>query len=118
LVAMCDVDDLKTRLAAGGGLAMLTEFEPVVGGVLELKRGVEIVLGLCGEEDEGIVHRGLVIVRNLVCAEEETGKKGRERVMEEGGIDRIKAALKLTKRPDLLQVGVEALKVLVEEDKK
>ncbi|KAL8931511.1 MAG: hypothetical protein Q9216_007176, partial [Gyalolechia sp. 2 TL-2023] len=59
LLALADVDDPATRRAAGGALAALTCFEGPGKAILKRERGVEILLGLCEDEDEGIVHRGL-----------------------------------------------------------
>ena len=118
LVAMADVEDVPTRRAAGGAWAMLSEYESVVPALLELKRGVEIVLDMVEDEDEGLVHRGLVVIRNIVCAEGDSGRRGRREVLAKGGVQKLKEALKKTKNPEMLEIGVEALKPLVEEEKK
>ena len=74
LIAMADVEDVATRKAAGGALASLTSFDGVVKGILRRKRGVEILLGLCNDENGEIAHRGLVCVNDIVnspgCATE------------------------------------------------
>lgn len=119
LVAMADVDDLPTRRAAGGALAMLTEqFTPVVLAILDLKRAPEILLDLCQDDDSGVMHRGLVVVRNLVCCEDEEDPqlsiRAREIFKANDAVEKLKTALKKTKAPELLSIGVEALKVLVE----
>jgi hypothetical protein len=119
LIAMADVEDLPTRRAAGGALAMLSEHDSVIPAILDLKRGAEIVLDLCGdEEDEGIMHRGLVVLRNVVCAEGENGVRGTREVVKAGGMEKVKTALRRSKNQDILALGVEVLKVLVEEEKK
>ncbi|RMZ74752.1 hypothetical protein DV737_g5776, partial [Chaetothyriales sp. CBS 132003] len=118
LVAMADVEDVQTRLAAGGALAMLSQHDSVVPAILEVPRGVEILLGMVEEEEEeeeGLVHRGLVVLQSLVCAEGENGRRGRERVGKLGGADKIKAALSKTKAAEVLQVGAEVLKALAED---
>jgi len=113
LLALADAEDVATRRAAGGALAMATEFEAVVKSVLGRERGVKILLGLCEDEDGGCVHRGVVCVRNLVVAEGETGKKGREVVKGLGGGEVLKGALKKSRDQAILEVGVEALKGLM-----
>ena len=118
LIAMADVDDVQTRRAAGGALAMLSEHDAVVPAIMELKRGVEIVLDMVGDEDEGVLHRGLVVLRNIVCAEGDNGVRGRKDVVQNGGVEKVKEALRRSKNTEILSVGVEALKVLVEEEKK
>ena len=107
---------LEGRLV--GALAMLSEYESIVPALLELKRGVEIVIDMVKDEDEGVVHRGLVVVRNLVCADGENGVRGRTEVVKKEGVEKLKETLKKTKNPELLSIGVEALKVLVEEEKR
>ncbi|OQO09399.1 hypothetical protein B0A48_04797 [Cryoendolithus antarcticus] len=112
LLALADAEDLATRRAAGGALAMLTEWDAAAEAVLERERGVEILLGLCGDEDEGVRHRGLVCVGNVVGAPGEVGVKGVERVKKEGGGEIVRDALKGVKEAEVLGVGVEILKKL------
>jgi protein unc-45 len=125
LVAMADVDDLPTRRAAGGALAMLTEqSENIVLATLDLKRAPEILLELCEDKDQGVVHRGLVVVRNILCCDMDDAKNkelaARAKILfkEQGAVEKLKSALKKTKDPELLTIGVQALKVLVEGEKK
>jgi hypothetical protein len=120
LVAMADIDDLPTRSAAGGALAMLTEqFSSVVSAILELKRAPEILLELCLDDDPGVVHRGLVIVRNILYDEDETVcKRAREIFKKNEAVEKLKTCLKNTKDPSLLQTGVEALKALIEPERR
>lgn len=120
LVAMADVDDLPTRRAAGGALAMLSEqFPSVVSALLDLARAPEIILELCQDDDPGVVHRGLVIVRNLVCEHDDAEllKKAREALKKSDAVEKLKTSLKKTKDPALLQIGVEALKAVVDTEK-
>ncbi|PIL31366.1 hypothetical protein GSI_06065 [Ganoderma sinense ZZ0214-1] len=90
LVALCDVDDLPTRLAASGALATLTASPDACESLAELERERHRVLPILGqlidpsvvarpaadegaeqdeqdllETDPGLVHRGIVCVRNL-----------------------------------------------------
>ncbi|KAL4890180.1 myosin-binding striated muscle assembly central-domain-containing protein [Aspergillus ambiguus] len=115
LVALADSDDVATRRAAGGGLAMLTEFDAAVAAVLDRPRGVQLLLGLCEEEDESLVHRGVACVRNLTSiASGDIGRRAREAVKAQGGVDILTRVLKQSKNTAILQTGVEALKPLVE----
>jgi hypothetical protein len=112
LLAMADVDDTATRSAAGGALAMLLgSIDEAVAAVLKQEKGVEILLGLCKDESEDVRYRGVVCVRSLV----ESGE-GRERVRESGGVEVVKGALRLTRREEVLGVGVEVLKGLMGEE--
>ena len=113
LLALADVEDFATRRAAGGALAMLTEYDSAVNAILDRERGVEILLGLCGEdEEEEVLHRGIVCVRNVAGATGDVGIRGRKKIKELGGVDLLKEALKRSRGQDILQTGVEALKEL------
>ena len=113
LLALADAEDLATRRAAGGALAMLTEHDAAIAGVLEVKRGVEILLDLCQDDNEETVRRGLVCLKNLACATGEIGHRARNAIKEEKGVETLKACLKQWNNQAVLQAGVEALKPLV-----
>ena len=115
LLALADVEEFATRRAAGGALAMLTEHDAAIAGVLDVKRGVEILLGLCQDDNEEIVHRGVVCLRNLACATGEVRQRAGDAIKEGKGIDILKACLKRWHSQAVLQAGVEALKALVEQ---
>jgi len=114
LVAMADVDDAATRRAAGGALAMLTEHEQLVKALLDVKRTPEVVLDMCDDDDVSIVHRGLVVARNMILAEGDVGERSRRDYENQGARDKLKDCLKKTKDPNLLQIGVEALRALMD----
>ncbi|KAJ5098384.1 hypothetical protein N7532_005385 [Penicillium argentinense] len=114
LLALTDADDFPTRRAAGGAIAMLTEYDAAVAAVLDRPRGVDLLLGLCQEDDDALVHRGVASVRNLTLASSgDIGTRAKAAVHAAGGIDILTACLKKTKNPAVLQAGVEALKPLV-----
>ncbi|OCK86455.1 CRO1 protein [Lepidopterella palustris CBS 459.81] len=113
LLAMADVEDTATRSAAGGALAMLLEWDMAVDAVLKLERGVEILLGLCGDEHEHVRHRGVVCVRSVVVAPGEIGVRGKEEVKKKGGVEVLKEALKASRLPEVVQMAAETLKVLL-----
>ncbi|KAB8222669.1 myosin-binding striated muscle assembly central-domain-containing protein [Aspergillus novoparasiticus] len=115
LLALTDADDIATRRAAGGGLAMLTEFDSVVAAVLDKPRGVPLLLRLCQEDDEGLLHRGVACVRNMSCiASGDIGRRAKEALKKGGAVDILSNMLKKSRNPAVLQTGVEALKPLVE----
>jgi hypothetical protein len=109
LLALTDAEDLSTRRAAGGALAMLTEWDKASEAVVARENGVKLILGMVAEDNDEMRHRGVVVVRNLVCGTVSYADK----VKREGGIDILREALKSTRQPEVLQVGVEALKVLM-----
>lgn len=114
LLALADMDDLATRRAAGGALAMLTEHDAAVTGVLEVKRGVEILLVLCQDDNEDVVHRGVVCLRNIACATGGIGQRARDLIKNEKGVETLKACLRQWNDQAMLQAGVDALKLLVQ----
>ncbi|KAK4544372.1 hypothetical protein LTR36_004263 [Oleoguttula mirabilis] len=114
LLALSDVEDLAARRAAGGALAMLTEWDAAVDAVLGAKegKGVKSVLVMCQDDNEEMKHRGLVCVTNLVNAPDEAGIKAMATIKELGGMEIVREALKGTRNPDILKIGVELLKKL------
>lgn len=116
LLALADVEDVATRRAASGALAMLTQDPGAsTNAILDVKRGPEIILGLCSEgEEEDVVHRGLVCLRNLSYAPDPAGTRARQALHDLGAAEVLKACLKRTRNPAVLQVGVEAMKALAQ----
>ncbi|KPI35495.1 Ring assembly protein 3 [Cyphellophora attinorum] len=124
LLALGDVDDIPTRQAAGGALAVLSEREAVAKGILAARGGsgrnadasekeeawgVQRVLGLIAdEEDQGVVVRGLVVLGNLCEAD-----GGLDIVKGQNAAEVVKAALKKTRDEQVLEVGVQVLKRLM-----
>lgn len=114
LLALADAEDEGTRSAAGGALASLTEYEGVVMALLNRDRGVKVVLDLCSEESEDLRHRGAVITYNIVAAEGQAGVLGRKMVKEENGIEVLKECAKKSRRHEVIEVTLQALKVVLE----
>lgn len=112
LLALTDAEDLATRRAAGGALAMLTEWDAAVAAVLDMERGVRLLLGMCGEESDEMRHRGFVCVLNVVSAPGEVGQRGIKAVKEAGADEVLREALRKTRDQDVLGLGVEVLKKL------
>lgn len=113
LLALADAENMATRRAAGGAIAMLTEWDAATSAVLERDIGVKLVLGLCKEgENEECLHRGLVILANMTGAPGKVGEDAIRKVKSEGGAEVVMAALKRTRDENLMGVGVEVLKKL------
>ncbi|KAK7528819.1 myosin-binding striated muscle assembly central-domain-containing protein [Phyllosticta citriasiana] len=113
LLALADAEDAATRRAAGGALAMLTEWDAAADAVLQRERGVDIVMGLVEDDADDLRHRGVVCLKNLVTAPGPVGGRGREKVKALNGPAVLKEVLKETKNPAILQEGVVALKALL-----
>ncbi|KAL5116539.1 SWI5-dependent HO expression protein 4 [Pleosporales sp. CAS-2024a] len=109
LLAMTDVEDLATRSAAGGALAMLLGMHDMaVDALLRQDKGVDLLLGLCRDEDEHVKYRGVVCVRSVAESD-----KGVERLKAKGAVDCLKGVLRESRREDVLGTGVESLKILL-----
>ena len=115
LLAMADVDDGATRSAAAGALAILTEFEGAVKGILARDRGIEIILGLVEDEsgDKGIVHRGCACVMNVVYQNSDTGGKAKLKIKELGGVKILNDAMAVYKDEEsIIQCIRQALQAM------
>ena len=112
LLALADVEDDATRRAAGGALAMATEFPDVVKSILGRERGIKILLGLCGDNDLGCVHRGVVCVTNVAGTEGEIGIKACEAVKAQNGAEVLKGVVMGAQDLNVKGCAVDALKLL------
>ncbi|EMC91882.1 hypothetical protein BAUCODRAFT_78815 [Baudoinia panamericana UAMH 10762] len=117
LLALTDVEDLATRRAAGGAVAMLTEWgEDAVGALVGLgeRKGVKSVVRMCADESGEVVIRGLVCLKNSLGADERVVRENvAEMVREVGGVDVVKEGLRKNRSDAaVLQAGVEVLKML------
>jgi len=132
LVALSDVEDLPTRLAASGALASLTSSPDACRSLSELEhthhRVLPIFTTLIGPlsgsngphvdtpPDPGMVHRGIVCIRNFLINLEPSLRK---RVKEETDLTDLMNGLIATMKgnPDkveIIQPTVEALKCLMD----
>ncbi|KAG9329112.1 hypothetical protein JZ751_007616 [Albula glossodonta] len=77
LVLLCSEDDDKLQRAAAGALAMLTAAEKKLCTKITLvtAQWLEILQRLCLHDNMQIQHRGLVIVYNMLKADNELAKK-------------------------------------------
>lgn len=115
LLAVSDSEDLGTRSAAGGALATLVGLDEGVDAVLKQARGVELLLGLCGDDDADVAFRGVVCVRSMLGVEDKAlGRRAREELLRKGGRETLQGVVRSCRRQDVLGVSVEALKILVQ----
>ena len=112
LLALADVEDEATRRAAGGALAMLTEWDAAVEAVLSRDKGIQILLGMCSDDSEEIRHRGIVCLSNVVNAPGKIGVSGREALKMNNGIAVVGELVKKTKIREIVTLGVGVLKTL------
>ncbi|MCJ1438531.1 hypothetical protein MMC27_007921 [Xylographa pallens] len=114
VLALADAEDVATRQAAAGALAMLTEwFEVVVKAILDRERGVRILLTLCEDDDKGCVHRGVVCIQNMLTSEGVVGKRACEDIRALNGIAILRRVL-VTRKGDkaIVESSIKALEVL------
>ncbi|KAK4494098.1 hypothetical protein PRZ48_014396 [Zasmidium cellare] len=112
LLALADVEDLATRRAAGGALAMLTEWDAAATAILDKERGVGVLLSMCEDENDEMRHRGFACVLNVVSAPDDVGARGLKAVTDANGPEVLKEALRRSKNQEVLGLGVEVLKKL------
>ncbi|KAF6840427.1 actin cytoskeleton organization protein [Colletotrichum plurivorum] len=117
LLALADAEDEGTRSAAGGALAALTAHENVVQAVVDRERGVKVILDMCADDNEGLRHRGGFIIYNMVAAEGAPGANARRKIIEEDGLEVLKEAAKKSRLAEVVEVLVQALKVLLEDSR-
>lgn len=115
LLALADAEDEGTRSGAGGALASLTAYEGVIRGIVARERGVNVILGLCSEDNEDLRHRGAVTVYNMVTAEGEVGELARAKIKEANGVDVLMQCAKKSRRAEVVEVTVRALKAVLEQ---
>ena len=66
ILALCDVDDPKTRLAALGTMATLTEASAVCKYITASEKRLKIIIDACGvREEAGVQQRGIVCLYNI-----------------------------------------------------
>ncbi|PQE30947.1 putative cro1 protein [Rutstroemia sp. NJR-2017a WRK4] len=117
ILALADAEDLATRRAAGGALASLTQWDTAVAAILERDRGVNLLLGMCKEDEEEMRHRGAVCVLNVLSAPGQTGTWGLEKIKAADGLETLKECLKKSRSQEVVEITVEALKKLLGDEK-
>lgn len=117
LLALADAEDEGTRSAAGGALATLTPYEEVVRGILKREKGVDAVLNLCTDDSDDLRHRGAVAVYNMIALEGDDGKSARETIRASQGVEILTACAKQSRRSEVVEVTVQALKLLLDQEK-
>ncbi|KAH8899695.1 ARM repeat-containing protein [Thozetella sp. PMI_491] len=114
LLALADAEDEGTRSGAGGALAALTGIPEVVEAIVKRERGVEVILGLCTEDNEDLRHRGAFVVYNMITADGEAGKLAREKMKAAGGVEVLTECAKKSRRAEVVEITVQALKILLD----
>ncbi|KAL9100658.1 MAG: hypothetical protein Q9163_003985 [Psora crenata] len=74
LLALAGSHDLDTRKAAGGALASLTEWESIVRAISKQERGVDLMIAMLDDENEEMIHRGMVCLVNMIDSIKDEGE--------------------------------------------
>lgn len=132
VLALSDVDDLPTRLAASGALATLSGAPAACRALqslqLERHRALPIIAQLIDpsadpesedppqEADTGLMHRGVICARNVLLS---TAEKDRESIVKDvkssGLLQALSGVVKNVKEPQIVQPAVEALKWVLQQ---
>ncbi|KAF2667737.1 ARM repeat-containing protein [Microthyrium microscopicum] len=80
MLALTDAEDMATRRAAAGALAMVSEYGEVVESLIGIDKGMERLVGAVGDESAEVRLRAAVAVRNCVCAEGSAGRRAADGV--------------------------------------
>ncbi|KAJ6575419.1 P-loop containing nucleoside triphosphate hydrolase protein [Mycena capillaripes] len=134
VLAMSDVADLGTRLAASGALATLTDAPSACEALIALQRERHRMLPILAqlidpstapenddedgsmESDPGLVHRGIVCARNILLniQDEETRKEIAKEAREAGLVQGLVNVVKSSPGEAVLRPAMEALKYLMD----
>jgi len=109
VLALADVEDVNTRRAAGGALAMLTDFEEVCEALGEVERAVERAVRMVGDGDEDCAFRGVVCVRNLVV---NGGREMKEKFKESDVVKKLDEYMKKSKNEKIKGLCQETITLL------
>jgi hypothetical protein len=95
LIALADAEDVETRRAAAGGLAILSEWDEVATGLLQMDGAVEKIMAIADDENAEVVIRGLSALRNCVLAAKGSDKvKVKSVIASQDGIKVLEKAVK------------------------
>lgn len=112
ILALTDAHDEPTRRAAGGTLASITEYEPVVKFILQRDRGLELILKMCEDDDLALVHRGLVSIRNILEVKTPVGIQARSALKQKDTRTILLRTIKQTNDSTIVRLSAESIKIL------
>ncbi|KAG5519416.1 hypothetical protein PMAC_002043 [Pneumocystis sp. 'macacae'] len=109
LLALADSPDKKTRIAAGGTLAILSNNISICETILEKKKGIRIILNMINEETDDLIHRGLVCIANIIYS---TNFKNVLIFKEVSIIKSLSEIIKKTKNKEIINLSCQIIQEL------
>ena len=109
LLALSGSDDLETRKAAGGALAVLCGYEGCVKSMLKQERGVKLLLAMLDDTDDEMVYRGLYAIASTVVTTGDTGKAAKAMLRGLGLEDKLEMIVETAKSPQNSEMAATAL---------
>ena len=109
LLALSGSEDVGTRKAAGGALAVLTGFSEVLDAINKQDRGMELLLGMLDDESDEMIHRGVVCVTEIMGAQGSPAQAAREQMRKLGIREKLEVAKAQTQSPDISNLLSDAL---------
>ena len=109
LLALSGSDDLETRKAAGGALAVLCGYEACVKSMLKQERGVKLLLDMLDDSDDEMVYRGLYAVAGAVVTDGDTGKAVKTKMKDLGLEDKLEVLVETSESPQNSEMAATAL---------
>jgi hypothetical protein len=95
LIALADTEDVATRRAAAGALAILSEWDEVATDLVQMDGAVAKIMAIADDENTEVVIRGLSALRNCVLAAKGSEKnKVKSVVASQDGIAVMENAVK------------------------
>jgi len=113
LLALTNAEDLGTRSAAGGALAMLTGWEEATPEILNSKSSIGRILELCEDESVACAHRGLATIDNILRTQDNiVNDKVVQAVKTEGGVKIMVQIISSAKEEQIKIIATEILTTL------
>ena len=112
LLALSGSDDVETRKAAGGALAILCGYEPTVKTITHQERGIELLLAMLEDPDDEVVYRGVYAIAGTVMTGGDIGKAAKTKMKEFGLEDKLEIIVEKSKLPQSAEMAATALNAL------
>ena len=116
LLAMAGADDLGTRKAAGGALASLTEWVPIIMAINKQERGLALIMAILDDESEEMTHRGMVCLVNVIGITSHEGtdaaRFARTQLRRLGVNEKLKDVMGKTASTEIQQLVAQAFGIL------